>query len=100
MRITTKEIDEATKAGKAVTVIIDGQSYEYSTSDKLELNELQKNNVYYFIREELSAGSQDDKAYTRNIIRGLADIPLIDASVKREFLKFVDEEWSRVTKKV
>lgn len=63
-----------------------------------ELTTLQINNIHYFIKEELSTADKENKKYVREVIRGLADIPLIDQKQKRELLDFVNEEWKRVTK--
>ena len=63
-----------------------------------ELTPLQLNNIYYFVKEELCTGEKENKKYVREVIRGLADIPLIDNATKRQLLDFVNEEWNRCTK--
>lgn len=60
------------------------------------LNELQINNIHYFIREELSTAENDNLKYVRQTIRALADIPLIDSKTKRELLQFINDEWKKV----
>ena len=63
----------------------------------MNLNELQINNIHYFIREELSTAEKDNLKYVRQTVRALADIPLIDSKTKRELLQFINDEWKKVT---